>query len=140
MSVASDDPLTAASPGGAEAVSATRLSLGAPFDASSEHNRKQVVLAGELGYDSTLVAQRTISPASDEPAHLEAWTAPAANAGTAAGLVGTSDEVARRSADFRSPGAETFMLQFQPFESEMARFVEYVAPRARVLAASGVAR
>lgn len=58
------------------------------------------------------------------------------NGGTAAGLVGSYDEVAERVHAFHELGIETFMLQFQPFEPEMRRFAEHVIPRVRRLAAS----
>jgi alkanesulfonate monooxygenase len=46
------------------------------------------------------------------------------NGGTAAGLVGSYDTVARRIRDFAAMGIEIFMLQFQPFEVEMRRFAQ----------------
>ncbi|OHV33888.1 MULTISPECIES: LLM class flavin-dependent oxidoreductase [Pseudofrankia] len=58
------------------------------------------------------------------------------NGGTAAGLVGTYDQVAERIRDFHAEGIETFMLQFQPFEPEMRRFAEEVIPRVRRLVPS----
>ena len=53
------------------------------------------------------------------------------NGGTAAGLVGDYDSVAQRIVDWYDGGIETFMLAFQPFESEMRRFSEEVMPRVR---------
>jgi alkanesulfonate monooxygenase len=53
------------------------------------------------------------------------------NGGTAAGLVGSYDRVAERIQAFHEQGVELFMLQFQPFEAEMARFAEHVVPRVR---------
>jgi alkanesulfonate monooxygenase len=53
------------------------------------------------------------------------------NGGTAAGLVGSYDEVAKRIRAFHAAGIELFMLQFQPFEAEMQRFAEEVIPRVR---------
>jgi alkanesulfonate monooxygenase len=53
------------------------------------------------------------------------------NGGTAAGLVGSYDTVIRRIREFHAAGIELFMLQFQPFEAEMARFAEHVMPGAR---------
>jgi len=53
------------------------------------------------------------------------------NGGTAAGLVGSYDTVARRIETFHAAGIELFMLQFQPLESEMRRFAEQVLPRVR---------
>jgi alkanesulfonate monooxygenase len=51
------------------------------------------------------------------------------NGGTAAGLVGSYDTVAARIREFWAAGVELFMLQFQPFEAEMARFATEVRPR-----------
>jgi alkanesulfonate monooxygenase len=51
------------------------------------------------------------------------------NGGTAAGLVGSYDEVADRIRAFHAAGIELFMLQFQPFEAEMRRFALEVIPR-----------
>jgi alkanesulfonate monooxygenase len=59
------------------------------------------------------------------------------NGGTAAGLTGSYDTVARRIAAFHEAGIELFMLQFQPFEAEMRRFAQHVFPRVRELEASG---
>ena len=53
------------------------------------------------------------------------------NGGTAAGLVGSYDTVTRRIHEFHAAGIELFMLQFQPFEAEMARFAENIIPRFR---------
>jgi alkanesulfonate monooxygenase len=55
------------------------------------------------------------------------------NGGTAAGLVGSYDQVAERIRQFGAAGIELFMLQFQPFEEEMRRFAAEVMPRVRRL-------
>jgi alkanesulfonate monooxygenase len=55
------------------------------------------------------------------------------NGGTAAGLVGDYDTVARRIVDFHRAGVELFMLQFQPFEADMRSFAQEVVPRVRRL-------
>jgi alkanesulfonate monooxygenase len=55
------------------------------------------------------------------------------NGGTAAGLVGSYDQVASRIRAFGDVGVELFMLQFQPFEAEMRRFAAEVMPRVRRL-------
>jgi alkanesulfonate monooxygenase len=47
-------------------------------DASWEHNKRVILLAEELGFDSTLVAQHTISTRGPGHEQLEAWTASAA--------------------------------------------------------------
>lgn len=51
------------------------------------------------------------------------------NGGTAAGLVGSYDQVADRIDAFGRAGVELFMLQFQPLRSEMRRFAEEIFPR-----------
>ncbi len=51
------------------------------------------------------------------------------NGGTAAGLVGSYDNVAERIIRFHEAGIETLLLQFQPFEAEMQRFAKYLMPR-----------
>ena len=58
------------------------------------------------------------------------------NGGTAAGLVGSYAQVAERVQRFHEAGIETFMLQFQPFEAEMARFAAEVMPRVRLARAA----
>ncbi|MCR6735444.1 MAG: LLM class flavin-dependent oxidoreductase [Afipia sp.] len=49
-----------------------------PYDASWERNKKLVLKAEALGYDSTLVAQHTINPHQEDLDQLEAWTSAAA--------------------------------------------------------------
>jgi alkanesulfonate monooxygenase len=61
------------------------------------------------------------------------------NGGTAAGLVGSYDEVADRIVAFHAAGIELFMLQFQPLAAEMRLFAEQIMPRVRQRrAAAGV--
>jgi alkanesulfonate monooxygenase len=55
------------------------------------------------------------------------------NGGTASGLVGSYEEVAERMAQFHDAGIGTFMLQFQPIEPELDRFVAEIVPRLRRL-------
>jgi alkanesulfonate monooxygenase len=55
------------------------------------------------------------------------------NGGTAAGLVGSYDQVAERIAAFHAAGIETLLTQFQPFEPEMRRFARHVMPRLQAL-------
>jgi alkanesulfonate monooxygenase len=57
------------------------------------------------------------------------------NGGTAAGLVGSYDDVAARICAFYRAGVELFMLQFQPFEAEMHRFAAEIRPRVSRLVA-----
>jgi len=62
------------------------------------------------------------------------------NGGTAAGLVGSYDDVAARIGAFHAAGIELFMLQFQPFETEMRRFAGEIIPRLREDGARAIAR
>ena len=83
--------------------------------------------------DAPLLA-RTLAatdPANVMFRHLGSGETPVVgtNGGTAAGLVGDYDEVAARITAFSRAGIDLFMLQFQPFEAEMARFVQEVRPR-----------
>src|SRR3954454_20638175 len=52
-----------------------------PYDASWDRNRRLVLEAEALGFDSTLVAQHTVNPHRADLDQLEAWTASAALAG-----------------------------------------------------------
>lgn len=54
------------------------------------------------------------------------------NGGTAAGMVGTPQQIADQFRAFQDIGVTTFLLQFHPMLEEMERFGEYVIPRLRV--------
>jgi alkanesulfonate monooxygenase len=88
----------------------------------------------ELARQDAPLLQRTLA-ASDKAnvmfRHLGTGETPVVgtNGGTAAGLVGDYDQIAERIAAFASAGIELFMLQFQPFEAEMARFAHEIRPR-----------
>ncbi|MFD1704350.1 LLM class flavin-dependent oxidoreductase [Methylopila henanensis] len=51
------------------------------------------------------------------------------NGGTAAGLVGSYDQIAERISAFHRAGVGLFMLQFQPLRAEQRRFAEEIFPR-----------
>lgn len=53
------------------------------------------------------------------------------NGGTAAGLVGSYEQVAEGIEAFGDAGIELFMLQFQPLRSELRRFAAEILPRLR---------
>ncbi len=76
---------------------------------------------------------RDTDPASPMWQRLSALPHVGPNGGTAAGLVGDYDTVARRIVDWHDAGIETFMLAFQPFEEEMRRFATEVIPRVHAL-------
>ncbi len=82
-------------------------------------------------------AIRTRQAANTDPAvvmkHTHAAQTPriGTNGGTAAGLVGSYEDVAKRILAFHGAGIELFMLQFQPFEAEMQRFAREILPRVR---------
>ena len=61
------------------------------------------------------------------------------NGGTAAGLVGSYDTVARRVLEWTERGIETFMLAFQPLEGGMELFAREIMPRVRAARAEAAA-
>jgi alkanesulfonate monooxygenase len=104
------------------------------------------VIARETEAEAEAAYQRLLALAAldgDIKAYVKANTDPAVvmrqtmaksvrvgtNGGTAAGLVGSYQQVADRITAFHEIGIETLLLQFQPFEPEMRRFAEHVAPR-----------
>jgi alkanesulfonate monooxygenase len=48
-----------------------------------------------------------------------------------AGLVGSYEQVTERIQAYHDAGVELFMLQFQPIESELDRFADYIIPQFR---------
>lgn len=60
------------------------------------------------------------------------------NGGTAAGLVGSYDQVSERILAFHAAGIELFMLQFQPLRAEMRRFAAEVMPRVHAARKAGI--
>lgn len=60
------------------------------------------------------------------------------NGGTAAGLVGSYDQVSERILAFHEAGIELFMLQFQPLRVEMRRFAAEVMPRVHAAWKAGI--
>ncbi|WP_222129961.1 LLM class flavin-dependent oxidoreductase [Bordetella genomosp. 13] len=90
-------------------------------------------LAALAAKDEALKAQKRVhtDPKSVMHQTFQKSARVGSNGGTAAGLVGTYDEVAERIAEFHAAGIELFMLQFQPFEQEMERFAREIFPRLR---------
>jgi len=85
--------------------------------------------------DAAIKAQKAANtdPKSVMAAVLARTPRVGSNGGTGAGLVGDYDTVAARIVDFCRAGISTFMLQYQPFEAEMARFAHEIMPRVRAL-------
>ena len=50
------------------------------------------------------------------------------NGGSAAGLIGSYDEVAMRIRAFERAGIDTLLMMFQPFEADMCGFARHVMP------------
>ena len=98
-------------------------------EAQAEYDR----LAALATLDAPMLARQTLQTDPDVVMkHTMAKTDRlGTNGGTAAGLVGSYVQVAERMQRFHEAGIETFMLQFQPFEAEMARFAAEVMPRVR---------
>jgi alkanesulfonate monooxygenase len=106
-----------------------------PTAAEAEaHLARLFALAERDAADRAIQAGNT-DPKSVMAATMRKTPRVGSNGGTAAGLVGDYDTVARRIAEFHRAGIELFMLQFQPFEAEMRRFAAEVMPRAKRLAA-----
>jgi len=96
--------------------------------AQAEHDRLYALRHEEAipGVDSKVVMIRTY-------AYARGYVG--SNGGTAAGLVGTPQDIAERFQEFLDIGVTTFLLQFHPMLEEMARFGEQVVP---LLAKAGV--
>ncbi|MBD2298036.1 LLM class flavin-dependent oxidoreductase [Nostoc sp. FACHB-190] len=103
-----------------------------PTDAEAEaeyQNLRAMVLAQDdrtellKGVDSEVVMFKNMAK----------YPGVGSNGGTAAGLVGSYETVAQRIAEFTKVGIDTFMLQFQPFTTEMERFAAEIIPRVRAL-------
>src|SRR5579862_1641016 len=101
--------------------------------AHAEHER----LLSLSAQDATLkeIQKRNTDPKVVMMQTMQKTARVGTNGGTAAGLVGSYDEVDARIGAFHAAGIELFMLQFQPFEPEMRRFAEEVIPRVRGKAA-----
>ena len=97
--------------------------------------RDQIVLAERLADDGDTIDRfsRDTDPGSVMWQRLRERPHIGPNGGTAAGLVGDHDTVARRIVDWYRGGIETFMLAFQPFEAEMHHFAAEIMPRVRDL-------
>ncbi|KAF1048563.1 LLM class flavin-dependent oxidoreductase [Xylophilus sp.] len=95
--------------------------------AQAEHARLHALAA--LDDPERARAQANIDPQAAMFATFAKSPRVGSNGGTAAGLVGSYDTVARRIAAFHAAGIGLFMLQFQPFEAEMRRFAAEVRPR-----------
>ncbi len=57
-----------------------------PVDASWERNKRQILEAEQLGFDTTLIAQHVVNPFGEEHDQLDAWTA-------AAGLAALTERI-----------------------------------------------
>nr|ART37393.1 E110 [uncultured bacterium]ART38452.1 G406 [uncultured bacterium] len=89
--------------------------------AQAEHDRLYALRSEEAipGVDRQVVMIRTY-------AYARGYVG--SNGGTAAGLVGTPQDIAERLQEFLDIGVTTFLLQFHPMLEEMARFGEQVVP------------
>jgi alkanesulfonate monooxygenase SsuD/methylene tetrahydromethanopterin reductase-like flavin-dependent oxidoreductase (luciferase family) len=89
--------------------------------AQAEHDRLYALRHEEAipGVDPKVVMIRTY-------AYARGYVG--SNGGTAAGLVGTPQDIAERFQEFLDIGVTTFLLQFHPMLEEMARFGEQVVP------------
>ncbi|MDB5381473.1 MAG: alkanesulfonate monooxygenase, partial [Rhodospirillales bacterium] len=121
---------------------ARRPRTGAPL----RYGLSAFVIARETGAEAQAAYERLLALAAEDTdikAYVKANTDTAVvmrqtmaksvrvgtNGGTAAGLVGSYEQVAERIGAFHAAGIETLLLQFQPFEAEMRRFARHVRPR-----------
>jgi alkanesulfonate monooxygenase len=116
-----------------------RFGLSAYVIARETEEEAQAVLQEFWGYaELDVQAKAHVFENADHKAVMfqtfKKYPAIGTNGGTAAGLVGTYDQVAERIRAFHDLGIELFMLQFQPLEAEMRRFAEHVIPRVRAAA------
>lgn len=109
-------------------VSAFVISRDTRAEAEAEHARLHQLRSedGITGVDPSVVMMQTY-------AYARGYVG--SNGGTAAGLVGTPQDIADRIVEFLDIGVTTFLLQFHPMLEEMERFGETVAP---LLAKAGV--
>jgi alkanesulfonate monooxygenase len=113
-----------------------RFGLSAYVIARETEEEAQAVLEEFWGYaELDAAANAHVFQNADEKAQMfktfKKYPAVGTNGGTAAGLVGSYDQVAERIQAFHEQGVELFMLQFQPLESELRRFAKHIIPRVR---------
>ena len=113
-----------------------RFGLSAYVIARETEEEAQAVLEEFWGYAALDAdANRHVFANADHKAVMfetfKKYPAVGTNGGTAAGLVGSYDQVAERINAFHKLGIELFMLQFQPLEAELRRFATHVIPRVR---------
>lgn len=109
-------------------VSAFVISRDTREEAEAEHVRLHQLRSedGITGVDPSVVMMQTY-------AYARGYVG--SNGGTAAGLVGTPQDIVDRIVEFLDIGVTTFLLQFHPMLEEMERFGETVVP---LLAKAGV--
>jgi len=115
---------------------AMRFGLSAFVIARETEAEARAALDRLFALAQTDAAIRAVQRANTDAASVMAQTMAksprvGSNGGTAAGLVGSYAQVADRIRAFHAAGIELFMLQFQPFEREMARFAAEVMPLVR---------
>ncbi len=90
-------------------------------EAWQEHERLRALRFEEAipGVDKKVIMIRTYAYS---PGYV------GSNGGTAAGLVGTPQQIADRLQEFLALGVTTFLLQFHPMLEEMKRFGEQIVP------------
>jgi alkanesulfonate monooxygenase len=104
-----------------------------PTAAEAHAHHVHLFALAEKDAEIRVVQHANTDPKSVMAATMRRSPRVGSNGGTAAGLVGSYDEVAERIVAFNSAGIETFMLQYQPFEAEMRRFAKEVMPRVRAM-------
>ena len=108
-----------------------------PTEAEAHAHHMHLFALASKDIEIRMVQHANTDPKSVMAATMRRTPRVGSNGGTAAGLVGSYDQVAERILAFNRAGIETFMLQYQPFEAEMRRFAEEVMPRVRATGDGG---
>jgi alkanesulfonate monooxygenase len=101
-------------------------------EAEAEAEYQRLLALAALDADARVIQERNTDANVVMKQTMKKFEKVGTNGGTAAGLVGTYDQVAERIRQFHQAGIETLLLQFQPFEREMRRFAAEIMPRLKV--------
>lgn len=107
-----------------------------PTEAEAQEEYRRLLSLAKQDVDIKTYVKANTDPAVVMRRTQTKFESVGTNGGTAAGTVGSYDQVAARLAAFHAVGIDTLLTQFQPFEPEMRRFAEHVRPRLRRLGAA----
>jgi alkanesulfonate monooxygenase len=110
------------------------FAIARPTEAEAQAHHMHLFALASKDMNIRMTQHANTDPKSVMAATMRRSPRVGSNGGTAAGLVGSYDQVAERIVAFNRAGIETFMLQYQPFEAEMRRFAAEVMPRVKAMA------